>query len=131
MAHGAFGYNVESKCSGFTEALQKVVNTLSRIGIKESSKPVILRTTGYNTRHLQAASKQSNVSVGALKKLIHNFNTAKIEWDSDKKKKLKESTPTNAMGQSSSSAGPIQTVDPLLKKKPLKRLKDFLKPKKV
>jgi hypothetical protein len=43
-------------------------------------------------------------------------------------KKLKEDAPTNSMGASSSSRGPIQTYDPLLgskKKKIIKRFKDI------
>jgi hypothetical protein len=84
MAHGAFGFEINSNKSSFTEALQKVVDTLSKIGIRETSKLVILRY-------------------------------------------MKEEVPTNSMGQSSSTTGPIKTVDPLLKRKPLKRLKAFLK----
>lgn len=85
MAHGAFGYNLyNNNCSKFTEALQKVMDTMSRIGIRETNKPVILRY-------------------------------------------MKEEVPTNSMGQSSSSTGPVKTFDPLLKRKPLKRLKAFLK----
>ena len=85
MAHGAFGYEIDDSKSSFTEALQKVMDTLSKIGIrKESAKLTILRY-------------------------------------------MKEEVPTNSMGQSSSTTGPIKTVDPLLKRKPLKRLKAFLK----
>lgn len=46
-------------------------------------------------------------------------------------KVVKEQSPTNSMGGSSTSQGPIQTFDPLLrkgkKKKVLKRFKNFLR----
>ena len=46
---------------------------------------------------------------------------------------IKEQSPTNSMGGSSSAQGPIQTFDPLLgrkkKKKVLKRFKNFLRMK--
>lgn len=88
---------------------------LSGFRVNKGGEHVSQETKTHSTRHLHVF-KQEDI----VRKWRMNNHYAELE-------PIKEdmSAPTNSMGSSSTSSGPIQGFDPLMKKKPLRRLKPF------
>ena len=116
----------------------------------QSDKPVVLQTHKVSAGNVKQVSKQTGVPAKGVIKMIRNFNSARLsdfyKDDPGKKpttapfdmtrwrrlKRMSEDAPTNSMGDSDTSKGPVRTFDPILKTRRkathiLRRFKTFVK----